>query len=203
LEKTVRFNSGSLELEGLYEKKNGARGVVVSHPHPLYGGDMTSPVVESVAAAFSRKGYSTLRFNFRGVGGSSGSYDNGRGEQEDILAAVAFLLEQGIHSLHLAGYSFGSWVLARIPGFPSEVSGLTFISPPLALLPLAESLRLPLLRLVITGEEDEIAPPELVRQALADWNDKARFELIQGADHFYFGSFRDLESRIEDFLASL
>lgn len=197
MEQMVRFASGSLELEGLFEKKGGDRGVVVSHPHPLYGGDMGNPVVEAVAAAFSRKGYSSLRFNFRGVGRSEGRYDDGRGEQDDILAAVDFLRTQGMRSVHLAGYSFGSWVLARIAHFPPEVSGLMFISPPLALLPLPASLELPLLQLVITGEEDEIAPPELVREAVVGWNDKARFELIDGADHFYFGSFRELEARID------
>ena len=203
MEKKIGFVSGALRLEGLCERKTGGRGVLVTHPHPLYGGEMTNPVVESVAAAFSSKGYSTLRFNFRGVGGSEGSYDNGRGEQDDVLAAADYFYKQGINSIHLVGYSFGAWILGQMDRYPAFVDGMTFISPPLALLPFPPRLQLPLLNLVITGEEDEIAPPQLVEPAVAGWNEKAQFACIEGADHFYFGSFRELESRIGDFLASL
>ncbi len=200
MEKKISFISGDLQLEGLYQGKKGEKGVVVTHPHPLYGGEMTNPVVESVAGVYAKKGYSTLRFNFRGVGGSGGSYDDGEGEQGDILAAVDYLLEQGVSSVHLAGYSYGAWVLAKISQFPRAVTGLIFISPPLALLPFAPQLHLPLLQLVVTGEEDEIAPAEMIRQVMPEWNNQASFEVLDFADHFYFGFFKELEEVISRYL---
>nr|MCU0539985.1 alpha/beta hydrolase [Desulfobacterales bacterium] len=74
----------------MLERVAGRQGVVVTHPHPLYGGDMDNPVVLAVCRAFRRKGFSTLRFNFRGVGGSGGHHDRGVGECDDVRAAGAF-----------------------------------------------------------------------------------------------------------------
>lgn len=201
MENKVTFASGEITLEALYNNLSATQGAVITHPHPLYGGDMSNPVVESLATSFNRKNISTLRFNFRGVRGSEGSYDDGIGEQQDILAAVRFLVDQGITSIHIAGYSFGSWVLARIAELPAEVTALIFVSPPLALLPLDENLTLPLLQLVITGEDDEIAPVELVRASTPKWNPHARFEIIDFADHFYFGCFEALEQTMHRYLS--
>ena len=140
------------------------------------------------------------RFNFRGVGASQGRYDNGDGEQEDVLAALRFLMEKGGATLHLIGYSFGAWVLARMAAQPQEVSAQILISPPIALLPLPDRTRLPLTKLVVTAEEDEFAPPDLVKRALTSWNPTARLVVLDDADHFYFGSFHLLEQVVADFL---
>lgn len=172
------------------------------HPHPLYGGDMVNPVVETLATAYNKKGYTTLRFNFRGVGDSEGIFDDGNGEQQDILAAVSYLIGQGMTSIHLAGYSFGAWVLGKTKEFPDEVTGQVLVSPPLAMLPFEEDLSLPLLKLVVTGEEDEFAPAELIRDFLESWNPRSRFEVIDHADHFYYGSFGALEKVVRNFLSA-
>ncbi len=202
MEKRVSFISDQFVLEALYKKLSDKRGAIITHPHPLYGGDMSNPVVESLATSFNKKNYSTLRFNFRGVRGSEGRYNEGIGEQEDILAAVRFLLDKGLSSIYLVGYSFGSWVLARIKELPAEISGVIFVSPPLALLPFEESLALPLLKLVITGEEDEIAPVELIKNSLVGWNQSSQFKIVDFADHFYYGFFDDLEKIVIDFLSA-
>jgi len=89
-EERVFFKSNGLKIEGLISESETLNGVVVTHPHPLYGGDMNNNVVESVVRAYGKKGYTTLRFNFRGVGRSEGGYDEGTGEQGDVRAAVAF-----------------------------------------------------------------------------------------------------------------
>ena len=91
-------------------------GLVVCHPHPLYGGDMHNPVVVRASEVAQGLGLATLRFNFRGVGASTGVHDEGKGEQDDVLAALDMLaarLPAG-RQLGLAGYSFGSWVSARV-----------------------------------------------------------------------------------------
>ena len=86
-ERVTIINNGLL-IEGLLEKSSGDRGVVICHPHPLMGGSMHNNVVEAIREAFAAEKYSTLRFNFRGVGHSTGVYDEGRGEQEDISPRV-------------------------------------------------------------------------------------------------------------------
>lgn len=200
---TVFFDNGKGQrLEALYEERSSARGVVIAHPHPLYGGDMNNPVVESVAAVFGRRNFSTLRPNFRGVGKSEGQFDGGIGEQEDIAAAVNFLVQKGKTEVHLAGYSFGTWVIAGMENFGPEVKALLFVSPPAAFIPFPEQLRLPLLELVITGENDEFAPPELLEKQVKGWNRDVRFEVVDFADHFYFGSFRELETQVATWLGS-
>jgi len=126
----IEFNSGDLTLEGLFSKGNSARGVVVTHPHPLYGGDMYNPVVQTVADAYVQAGYSCLQFNFRGVGRSTGQYDNGQGERADVLAALQCLTEQGVDAVSLAGYSFGSWVNAHITAAMAPLAHQIMVSPP-------------------------------------------------------------------------
>ena len=91
-------------------------GVVLCHPHPRYGGDVDSPVVVAAAEAGAGQGLATLRFNFRGVGDSGGAWDEGRGEQDDVRAALALLQQrlQPIARLALAGYSFGASMSSRV-----------------------------------------------------------------------------------------
>jgi uncharacterized protein len=112
MEKKITINSESLKLEGLFNPASTDKGVVLAHPHPLYGGDMYNNVVEALCLAYNECGYSSLRFNFRGVGRSEGSYGNGDGEQKDIKAAIDFFRVEGIKEIDLAGYSFGSWAIS-------------------------------------------------------------------------------------------
>ena len=95
-EKNIVFESGDLKLEGLLDQVAGDRGVVITHPHPQYGGTMHNNVVESLVNAYGRAGYTTLRFNFRGMGRSEGHYDEGVGEQVDVGCAVAYLKDLGM-----------------------------------------------------------------------------------------------------------
>jgi uncharacterized protein len=103
-------------LEAVLHEGGGNGGVVICHPHPLYGGSMHNSVVEATEDGFSRAGFTTLTFNFRGVGGSTGRYGDGVGEADDVLAAIAFLEENlgKDTTLVLAGYSFGAWVSAMV-----------------------------------------------------------------------------------------
>lgn len=194
MEEKITFPCGELLLEGLLNRRASEVGAIVTHPHPLYGGDMSNPVVESLVHSFNRRDISTLRFNFRGTGQSGGCHDGGIGEALDVHAAINLLLHKGITAIHLTGYSFGAWVLAHMLDLPAVVEAMIFVSPPLALLPFRGDVsQLPLLKLVITGEEDEIAPVHLVQKSLPQWNSNAHLAVIDHADHFYFGSFPALE----------
>lgn len=197
----IEFTSGDLILEGLYTGASSDRGVVVTHPHPLYGGDMVNPVVQTVADAYIQTGFSCLQFNFRGVGHSTGQFDNGRGEQGDVIAAVSWLVDRGIGDISLAGYSFGSWVNARIAGEMAPVAHQIMVSPPVAFIDFADVKQIPTLRFVVTGGRDDIAPPGMVEPLLPGWNPNAAMDIIPDADHFYGGCFDQLKERVSALLA--
>src|SRR5688572_7322236 len=107
----VNFPSSELSLEGMLQlpEETPAPGIVVCHPHPMYGGDMYNNVVEAICVTALENGIAGLRFNFRGASGSEGRYDNGIGEQDDVRAALAYvrgLPEVDSDRVALAGYSF-------------------------------------------------------------------------------------------------
>ena len=104
----VTIHCNNVRLEGRLNRYPSEKGVVVTHPHPLYGGNMENPVVGQIVQSYFEKGFTTLRFNFRGTGKSSGMFDNGVGELDDVRAALLYLKESGVNDLHLAGYSFGA-----------------------------------------------------------------------------------------------
>lgn len=192
--KKITFLSEDYEIEGLFNKRDQDKGVVVTHPHPLYGGDMYNLVVETIVHVYYQKGYSTLKFNFRGVGKSQGEYDNGVGEQKDVVAAIAFLFETGIKQIDLAGYSFGAWVNAHAIREDAPVQNIMMVSPPVGFMDFQSISTMSDLKFVVTGSRDDIAPVDIIRKTLPVWNPDARFEVIDGADHFYGGYLGQLES---------
>jgi len=200
MENKIYFNSNGFKIEGMLDKINKARGVVVTHPHPLYGGSMNNQVVESIVSAYRKNEFTTLRFNFRGVGESSGIYDNGIGEQLDVLSAVSYLDEIGIKRIDLAGYSFGSWVNAQLDLKKFSAGEMVLVSPPVGFLDFSSIDSIPCLKLVITGGKDEIAPADMIKSMAYKWNKDARIEIIKGAGHFFTGSFDKLESIISSYL---
>ncbi len=185
-EKKVRLSADGLKLEGLLEAPRGAeRGVVVTHPHPLYGGDMHNPVSAALARAFTGAGFAALRFNFRGVGKSQGTHDHGRGEMGDVAAAMEFLREQGLSPVHVAGYSFGAWVAGRMAQEGLLAAPLVLVAPPVAMLDFLPDAPMPGLTLVVAASRDEFGPPELVAGLAPRWNPSASLAVVRGADHFF------------------
>jgi len=196
----IEFKSGDLLLEGVFADCSSTRGVVVTHPHPLYGGDMYNPVVQTVVDAYSHAGYSCLQFNFRGVGLSAGRFDDGRGEQVDVIAAVAYLADRGIGDICLAGYSFGSWVNAHITPEVVPYSHQAMVSPPIAFIDFEDIEGIPGLKYVVTGGRDDIAPPGMIEPRLPGWHADAVLAVIPEADHFYGGCRDRLRETVLSFL---
>jgi alpha/beta superfamily hydrolase len=201
MEENCILQTQEYELEGLLDKKNRSQAVIITHPHPLYGGSMRNPVVEAIRTAYTNNGLTTLRFNFRGVGNSQGKFDTGHGEQEDVRAAITYLIELGIKTVNLAGYSFGAWVNASLNRNASApVSEMIMVAPPVGFIDFGSIKAINCLKLVVTGSQDDIAPAELIRDVLPSWNPDARFEIIDGCDHFYDGYLTKLESILSSFL---
>jgi alpha/beta superfamily hydrolase len=192
MEQKIRFPSDDLSLAGLLSDIPSERGVVITHPHPLYGGSMHNPVVKAIQTAYEKAGWKTLRFNFRGVGSSQGYFDQGTGEQRDFQNAVQWMQKQGIRILDSAGYSFGAWIISRIHTMEPGFHRVILVSPPVGFLPFESQHTIPSLRLVITGSNDEFGPLEKIRMEILARNTSARLEIIEGADHFYGGSLEKL-----------
>lgn len=196
MERPFQFFSDGLQLQGLLHRQSAKHAVVLTHPHPLYGGDMNNHVVEIIRRAYAKSGYTTLRFNFRGTGGSQGRYDDGKAEQGDVRAAVSLLKDEGVEQVDVAGYSFGAWVsaLAFCAGLPAK--RLTMVSPPVAFIDFTQIGELPDLHLVVTGSRDDIAPSAVIVELLPRWNPRVTLNIVEGADHFYTDCGKQLEQTL-------
>lgn len=189
-----------LRIEGLHARSPGAVGAVISHPHPLMGGDMGNAVVEILTDTLFAAGMSTLRFNFRGVGGSEGSFDDGRGEREDLLAALSFMEGEGVREILTAGYSFGAWVNAAVLDRRNLLPAL-FVSPPVDLLGFDFRPLRGKVGLIVCGERDPCCPVEKIRDIAAGLS--CRLEIIPGADHFFQSRENGLAECVGDYAKRL
>lgn len=160
-------------------------GVVVCHPHPLYGGSMHANVVEALFRALPADAAAVLRFDFRGVGASTGTHDEGRAEQLDVAAAIDAFVERwpGVPVL-LAGYSFGADVALTVDD-PS-LSGWFAVAPPLRIVDRAEMVALtdPRPTTIATGVHDQFNPASAAAATVAD-APSTTVVPIDGADHFF------------------
>ncbi len=166
-------------------------GIVICHPHPLYGGDMENPVVVRVAEVCGDLGLATLRLNFRGVGHSEGVHDNGRGERLDVVAALAHLTSrlEPPGATSLAGYSFGATVAANVARTASDLARLALIAPPVGLMgeaPFAPLVGFQGSLLIVVGALDDYCPPKAIAR-MGQTFPRAVIRVIDGANHFFFG----------------
>jgi uncharacterized protein len=172
---------------------------VVCHPHPLFGGTLTNKVVHTLARTFNDVGMPSLRFNFRGVGNSAGTYDEGRGEVQDVLAAVRYGRERWPQArLWLAGFSFGAAV-AVAASSAANPAGLVAVAPAVDRLQLAPVVpACPWL--VLLGDADEVVSP----QRMLEWAQGLRpapvTQVLAGAGHFFHGRLPELRERVTAFL---
>jgi uncharacterized protein len=190
VEEQVLFPVGEIALEGRYAASTSASqvGAVVCHPHPLYGGEMNNNIVTALIQAFQQAGMATVRFNFRGVGRSGGSHDQGNGEVEDVKAAVTYLLSrQPVSTVVVAGYSFGSMVGLRAGVADDRVHKLIGVALPMGfgdpsfLLPSAKP------KLLVSGDNDNYCPLPALNEFFAKLAEPKTLVTVAGADHFFGG----------------
>jgi len=198
-EERIFIQSGGIRLEGRFHSGNPSRGgAVIAHPHPQMGGSMDNNVVEAICGAFQTFGFATLRFNFRGVGLSEGRYDGGRGEQDDIRAAVDDLTDRAISPIILAGYSFGAWVIARLYAREPLPHEVVFVSPPIDILDTEFQPLSGVLKRVVCGGRDSFCDPSTLQRRLDEIG--CPLDIAADADHFFFGRETVIGATIKKYL---
>ncbi|MES2393396.1 MAG: alpha/beta family hydrolase [Acidobacteriota bacterium] len=190
-------------LEGLLNTgaDDALYAAVVAHPHPLGGGTMHNKVVYHAAKAFSIFGLPVLRFNFRGTGLSEGVHDEGRGEVEDVRAAVDWMDKQYGLPILFAGFSFGSNVGLRACCGDARVRGLVGIGLPVRAEGRDYNYRfLPgcgaVPKLFVIGDNDAFAPRAVLEGVLESAAEPKRVVWVPGADHFFAGVAGSPESKL-------
>lgn len=199
MEERVVIPGPEVTLEGRFQAGRRVGGVVVAHPHPLYGGTMDNNVVWTVRQAFGARGASTLRFNFRGVGGSTGTYGQGEGEIDDLRAALDYLHQHATAPYLVVGYSFGAAVAAQ--AFLRGLKGATalLISPPIALMKLDFLVQVPGLEGIVVGEWDDYCPLAALYGLMAGRAVPVPIAVVPQADHFFGGREEALFHLLRDF----
>ncbi|MCZ6600564.1 MAG: alpha/beta hydrolase [Acidobacteria bacterium] len=189
-------------LEGILDIPGGEppAAAVFCHPHPLHGGAMHNKVVYRAAKGAVTAGLPTLRFNFRGVGRSAGQHDGGRGEGEDLRAALAFLRARfPVSPLLVGGFSFGAAVGLRVGASHEDIAALVGMGLPLSQVSfdfLAAETR-PLL--LIQGEEDPFGSVVALRRLVQRLPDSVRLLTFPGEGHFFSGALSQLAAAVTDF----
>lgn len=210
LEEKVRFGESGVYLEGLMHRgSRNSPGVVLCHPHPNFGGTMDFYLLTDLVREFSKQGFNTLRFNYRGVPQSTGTYGQGRGELEDVIKAVEFIRKQqnvNRERIALVGYSFGgSLVLMAAERVNAKV--IVSISPStnptetrLDVLEFTPRVSSPVL--LVHGTADEMVPyseSEKVLKLLENAKEKT-LQLIDGANHIYTAKGKTVVSLVTSYL---
>jgi alpha/beta superfamily hydrolase len=201
----VAIPCGQFELEGEVRLKDGAPGVVVCHPHPAFGGRMDTPLVLALEEALARRGLSTLRFNFRGLGRSGGRASGGLWEHEDVRAAVEWLRRRGAPSVALAGYSFGALMAARAVAEGAPVRAYAAVGFPTTIIgenadriaDVARAIATGIPWLFLQGDRDQFCELDRIRGWKAP---SVVIQILEGAGHF-FSDEENVAGQVADFLS--
>ncbi len=174
---------------------------VICHPHPLQAGTMNNKVVTTLSRAFTRLGADTVRFNFRGVGGSAGSYADGLGEREDALAVLEWCRERWPERrLYLGGFSFGGAVAAAIAARATP-DGLVTVAPAVDRLP-TDFVAPSCPWLLVHGDADDVVPARPVLEWAATLTAPPRTVVLRGVGHFFHGRLPVLLEAVTDFFGA-
>ena len=204
----VIFNGPEGRLEGRYQhaKRDDAPVALILHPHPQHGGTMNNKVVYSLYHSFSRRGFSTLRFNFRGVGRSQGEFDSGLGELSDAAAALDWMQGHNPNAsgCWIAGFSFGAWIAMQLMMRRPEINSFIAVAPPASIHDFSFLAPCPASGLMIHGDSDDIIPEVSVAK-LADKLGKQKnitidYNVVKGCDHFFRDHMDTMEKHVEKYL---
>jgi alpha/beta superfamily hydrolase len=191
---------GSLEGIFIAGAPGSNQGAVIAPPHPLYGGSIESPVLNEIAYACTKAGIASLRFNWRGVGASTGAPSGDAADADaDYRAALAHMGETVDGPIVACGYSFGAGTAMRVALGDRRIERLVLVAPPPAMLPPDAFEQLERAALVLVGECDSLAEPDRLRE-LTERGSGVRFEVIPIADHFFAAGLADISRSAADWL---
>ncbi len=204
----VTLNGPDGRLEGRYHhsKSSNPPIALILHPHPQFGGTMNNKVVYMMYQGFARRGFSVLRFNFRGVGRSQAQFDNGQGELSDAAAALDWM--QGYNpnatSCWIAGFSFGAWIGMQLMMRRPEISGFLAVAVPANAYDFTFLAPCPASGLIIHGSADQMVPQtsvdKLAQKLSNQKNISIDYRVVPGADHMFRDHMDFLTDNIENYL---
>jgi len=207
-EVTINGPEGRIEGRYLHAKTPNAPIALFLHPHPLHGGTMNNKVVYSLYHAFSNRGFSCLRFNFRGVGRSQGAFSRGEGEMSDAAAALDWLQanNRDAPQCWIAGFSFGAWIGMQLLMRRPEIHSFISIAPPANMYDFSFLAPCPASGLVVQGDKDEIVPPESVEKLIEKLRQQKGVtidhRIVPGANHFFHGAMNEMIDHVGGYVDS-
>jgi hypothetical protein len=196
-------------LEGRYQhgKAQPAPIALVLHPHPQHGGTMNNRVVQQLFLSFQRHGFSVLRFNFRGVGRSQGTFDAGLGELADAASALDWMqaINPNTPGCWVAGFSFGAWIGMQLLMRRPEITGFISVAPPANMYDFSFLAPCPSSGLIAHGRADRVVPEADIQRLVARLSSqrgiKIDYAKIEGANHFFDDKLAELGEVVDGYLA--
>lgn len=198
----VIFNGPAGRIEGRYHhnKAAGSPIAILLHPHPQFGGTMNNPIVHAMHYGFVKRGFSALRFNFRGVGRSQGLFENGAGELSDAASALDWLqaYNKDAKICWIVGVSFGAWISMQLLMRRPEISGFISIAPLAKHYDFSFLAPCPSSGLFVNGELDAVTPPEATQGLVSKLKTQKgiiiEHKILPGANHFFENKIDELVS---------
>lgn len=190
--------AGRIEARYHHESAPDSPIAIILHPHPQFGGTMNNQIVYNLYYSFVRRGFSVLRFNFRGVGRSQGLFDNGPGELSDAATALDWMQSYNpdASSCWIAGVSFGAWIAMQLLMRRPEIEGFIAVAPPANLYDFSFLAPCPSSGLMVNGAEDRVVPTEavanLVERLKTQKGVVIEHRVVPGANHFFEGKIDEL-----------
>jgi alpha/beta superfamily hydrolase len=202
----IIINGPEGRLEGRYthSKTPNAPLAIVLHPHPEHGGTMNNKLTYYMFQSFVQRGFSTLRFNFRGVGRSQGEHDKGEGELSDAASALDWMqdLNPNAPYVWVAGFSFGAWIGMQLLMRRPEIKGFISVAPPANMYDFTFLAPCPTSGLILHGGKDEIVPEphveKLVQRLRAQKGISIDYRVVPNANHFFHDRVDDMMVHMHD-----
>ena len=204
----VNINGPEGRIEAYYHHSKilNAPLALLLHAHPQHGGTMNNKVVYSLFQSFTRRGFSALRFNFRGVGRSQGQFDNGQGELSDAASALDWMQTHNPNAsgCWIGGFSFGAWITMQLMMRRPEISGFISVALPASAQDFSFLAPCPASGMIVHGNRDDVVPiasvDKLAQKVSSQKNITIDYRVIDGADHFFRDHMDILVGHIEDYL---
>ena len=204
----VIFNGPDGRLEGRYHHSKAANAPIalLLHPHPQHGGTMNNKVVYALYNSFVKRGFSTLRFNFRGVGRSQGKFDAGQGELSDAASALDWMQTYNANAsaCWVGGFSFGAWIGMQLLMRRPEIDGFVSVAPPANAYDFTFLAPCPSSGLIVHGTVDEAVPEasvaKLATKLGSQKNIRVKYRTVEGANHFFGSHLEPLAEMVDQYL---